>query len=119
MQSVAQGHGVPWRGHAPCKMEEVGRELSGPESAPSQWAELGKGPRSQAPALSLDLHSNCHQSTELKTRAEPAACGREGPLPPISLLLLGKGLWAGLLSQEEETESESVCSRKSLGPIQK
>lgn len=33
-------------------------------------------------------------------------------------LLLRKGLWNGLLSQGRETESEAVCSRKGLGPVQ-
>lgn len=69
-----------------------------------------------APALSLDLHSNCHQG-----------CGAEGGLswPPAGrrgvcfCTSLGQeGLWAGLLSHGRETESQAVCSRKGLGPVQ-
>lgn len=75
-----------------------------------------KDPGLLIPALSLDLHSNCHQGTRAEGRAELAAGGREGPC--ICASSAGKRTLGWLWSQGRETESEAIRSRKGLGPIQ-
>lgn len=77
-------------------MERVGSEGEGwvdPNLQQLGGQSRKKDPGLLTPALSLDLHSNCHQGAE--GSAELAACGREGHLLS-GPLLLGKGLCAGL-----------------------
>lgn len=91
------------------------------------WVDLDQQPLSGqswerdpgllTPALSLDLHSNCRQGTELKARAMWLPAGGRGICLYYSSFV-GKGLWASFLSQERESEHEADHGRKDLALTQ-
>lgn len=92
--------------------------LGGPDQQPLSGQSWERDPGLLSPALSLDLHSNRHQGTELKAWAMWLPAGGRG-ICLCSSSFVGKGLWAGFLSQERETEHEAGHGRKDLTLIQR
>lgn len=88
-----------------------------PDQQPLSGQSWERDPGLLTPALSLDLHSNCRQGTELKARAMWLPAGGRGVCLYYSSFV-GKGLWAGFPSQERETEHEADHGRKDLALTQ-